>query len=336
MSLDRDENVYVVVPGENKIYRFVKSLDYAKQEIAGFDAPWGIAFSDTTPQAMFVSNTGDGIIRRVTNPATAIGADGGFAIPAATSVRGLAYMASGTPGTGTLYMANGTRVEKANLSGNAYVGGSYANYFTDLPVSWSYLHAKSSTGELFGYGSMAYAHLLSPPGGGQPNPVVSTYMDYTGWARLRGFTFDPAFNLWRSEVHYGGLTSMSSVNTTREVELAGSYLYVASPDSVGGGGILRVDLSNSARELLIPLQTYSLGIDSVSGNLYAGAVDGRIYRVDAAGKPTQVWNLGTVPYGLDVRGSTVWAVGADGRIFEQVIGDATIKGHKFGLKEPGF
>ncbi|MNX44740.1 Serine/threonine-protein kinase PknD [compost metagenome] len=335
VAVDQAENVYVSVPDENKIYRFTKASGYVKQEITGFNAPWGIAFSDTAPQAMFVSNPGDGVIRRVSNPVTATIPDAGFSIPADTTVKGLAYMASGTLGTGTLYMANGGSVKKADITGNNYVGATYADYVTGLPVSWSYLYARSSTQELFGYGNATFAHKISAP----PEKTVVEFINLTGDSVLDGFAFDAGFSTYRWTRRFG-IGSLSTLITTREVELSGNLLYVASPDTYSGhgnfpGGILRINLGTQ-QELFIPLRTYSLGVESVSGHLYAGASDGRIYRVEASGLHSQIWNLGTVPYGLDVRGTTVWAVGADGRIFEQVIGNATIKGHKYGLKEPSF
>lgn len=336
VAVDAGENVYVSVPSEHAIYRFVKAAGYAMDKITGFNSPWGIAFSDTTPQAMYVSNTVDGEIRRVTNPATALTADVGFSIPTGNaSIRGLAYMASGTAGTGTLYMAAGTTVVKADLSANNYVGASYGNYVTGLPVSWSYLYAKASTKELFGFGNVTYAHKISAP----PEKTISEFLNLTGDSILGGFTFDANFNTYRWTRRYG-IATLAPLGTTREVELQGNTLYVASPDTYSGhgnaaGGVLRIDLT-TGNELYVPLRSYSLGFHAGSGNLYVGASDSRIYQVTPQGVHTSVWSLGTVPYGLDVRGGTVWAVGADGRIFEQVIGNATITGHKFGMKEPGF
>ncbi len=331
VSLDRDGNVYVVVPGDNAVYRFKPSGDtYVMSKITNFNQPWGIAFSDTIPQAMFVSNTGDGLIRKVTTPATDAAAlsTTTFNIPADTTVKGLTYMSTGTAGTGTLYMANGTSVMKASLSGNNYVAASYGPYFTDLPVAWSYLYAKSDTKELYGWGNSVFSHRLVP---GTP-PVPYTYRDYTGWGRYLGFTFAPDFTYYAMEMHYGGVSTMWSQNTTREILLNGNTLYVASPDSMGSGGVLRIDLATN-EELLVPIQSYSLALYGTS--LYVGATNNRIYEVDAAGRHYERWNIGTLPYGLDIRGNTVWAVGADSVIYERVIGGG-IADHRFGMMGPVF
>jgi hypothetical protein len=334
MAVDAGENVYVSLEDQNKVLRFVKASGYAMGEIAGFKAPWGMAFSDTTPQAMFVSNTEDGVIRRVTNPLTATVPDAGFAIAAGTTVKGLAYMATGTVGTGTLFMANGSSVKHASITGNAYAAGTLGDYVTDLPTSWSYLYARSSTKELFGYGSSTWAHKISAP----PDKIVSEFANFTGNSIQNGFALLPDFS--RVSWTTYGISGISAMFTTREVELNGSHLYVASPDTFSShgvvpGGIMRIDLTTNG-ELYVPLRSYSLGLEASTGNLYVGAADNQIYRVTPQGLHTAVWNLGTLPYGLDVRGSTVWAVGANGRIYQQVIGNPAITSLKYGFWEPGF
>jgi hypothetical protein len=336
VSVDAVGNVYVSVPAEDVIYRFLKASSYAMDKITGFDGPWGIAFSDTSPQAMFVSNTADGLIRRVTTPATAMAADSlaSFSIPGNTSIFGLAYMATATPGTGTLYMANGSSVKKAELVANAYSAGTYGDYRTGLS-SWKYLYANSGTKELFGYGNRTFVYKLSAP----PDLVLSEHINWTGDGTMDTFAMSPSFANYTISTRHG-MTSMAPLITTREVELHGDYLYVASPDTYDGrgvtnGGLLRINL-NTQEELFLPLRSYSLGVESTSGHLYLGASDSKIYRMDAAGKHDPIWSLGAVPYGLDVRGTTVWAVGSNGLIFEQIINDPTIRSHKYGMEKPGF
>jgi sugar lactone lactonase YvrE len=347
VSVDANSNVYVVVPGEHMIYRFKPTGDtYAMDTITGFNSPWGIAFSDTTPQAMFVSNTADGKIRRVLDAAndTAAQPTTTFEIAASAGVKGLAYMASGVAGTGTLYMANGTSIMKADLAGNAYTAATYGTYFSGLPRSCSYLYAKPLTGEVFAWADSTFSYVVPPD-----LPLVPyVFKDYTGWGRYRGFTFDPSFNTstnrntgyYAIEDQYAGLTTFRSQTTTREVQLKpdpdplkAGVLYVASPDSEGAGGILRIDL-DTHEELLIPLQTYSIGLHG--SDLYAGVSNSRIYHVDAAGKHTEKWNLSTIPYGLDVYGDTVWAVGANSLVFERPIGAGVARDHKFGMMGPVF
>lgn len=347
VSVDAQNNVYVVVPSENTVYRFKPSgATYTMDKITGFNGPWGLAFSDTTPQAMFVSNTTDGKIRRVLNAAndTTAQPTGTFEIPADTGVRGLSYMATGVAGTGTLYMANGTSIMKAGLSNNNYQAGTYGAYFTELPRSSSYLYAKSLTGEIFSWADSVFSYVIPPN-----LPLVPyVFKDYSGWGRYRGFTFDPSFNgstnrdtgYYAMETHYSGLSTFRSQTTTHEIQLKpdpdplkSGVLYVASPDTQGAGGILRIDL-DTHEELMIPLQTYSIGLHGA--DLYAGVSDNWIYHVDTAGKHTAKWNLATLPYGLDVRGDTVWAVGANSVIFERPITGGVAKDHKFGMMGPVF
>lgn len=334
VSVDVNGNVYVAVPDENAVYRFKPSgANYVMSKITGFNKPWGIAFSDTDNPAMFVSNTGDGIIRRVLNPATDTAAQstGTFKIQADTTVRGIAYKSTATKGTGTLYMANGTSVMQAGISNNNPVANSYKPYFEGLPVSWSYLYVNSSNGYIYGWGNSVFSHYLRP---GTP-PVAFTYRDYTGWGRYLGFTFAPDFTYYAIETHHHGLTTMSAQNTTREVLLNGNNLYVASPDTRGGGGVLRINLQTN-EELLIRISAYSLGIHDT--NLYVGGTNRIIYRVDTNGLHTAVWTLPALPYGLDIRGNSVWAVGSDSVIYERVIngGAADHKDHRFGMMAPMF
>ncbi|MNS10247.1 Serine/threonine-protein kinase PknD [compost metagenome] len=347
VALDAASNVYVVVPSENTIYRFKPSgATYTMDKITGFSGPWGIAFSDTAPQAMFVSNTTDGKIRRVLDAANDPAAQptATFEIPTSTGIRGLAYMASGVAGTGTLYMANGTSIMKADLASNTYKAATYDSYFAGLPRSCSYLFAKSLTGEVFAWADSVFSYVVPPE-----LPLVPyVFKDYSGWGRYRGFTFDPSFNTstnrdtgyYAIEDQATGLSTFRAQTTTREVQLKpdpdplkAGVLYVASPDSDGSGGILRIDL-DTHEELMIPLRTFSIGLHGT--DLYAGVADNFIYHVDAAGKHTSKWNLSTLPYGLDIRGSTVWAVGANSLIFERPIGAGVSRDHKFGMMGPVF
>lgn len=337
VSLDGSGNVYVAVPDDDAIYRFKPSGDtYVMDKIKGtganaFNKPWGIAFSDTTPPMMFVSNTGDGIIRRVNNPATDMApqSTATFRIPADTTVKGLAYKPTtvGT-GTGTLYMANGDSVMQAGLTGNAAVANSYKPYFEGLPVPWSYLYVHPSNGYVYGWGNSVFSHYLR----GTP-PVAYTYQDYTGWGRYLGFTFAPDASYYAIETHHHGLTTMRMQNTTREVLLNGNTLYVASPDNRGSGGVLRINLTNN-EELMIPIQSYSLGVHGA--DLYVGSTNRTIYRVDTSGLHSAVWTLPALPYGLDIRQGTVWVVGHDSVIYERSITAGTAADHRFGMMGPVF
>jgi sugar lactone lactonase YvrE len=337
VSVDTSGNVYVVVTEEDAIYRFKPSgATYVMDKIKGtgataFNKPWGIAFSDTPTPAMFVSNTGDGIIRRVVNPAidAAPQSTATFNIQVATTVKGLAYKptTAGT-GTGTLYMANGSSVMQAGLNGNAPVALSYKPYIEDLPVAWSYLYVHPGNGYLYGWGNSTFSYYLKP---GTP-PVLYTYQDYTGWSRYLGFTFAPDGTYYGIETFQVGLSYMRMQNTTREVLLNGNNLYVASPDNRGSGGVLRINLTTN-EELMIPIQSYSLGISGT--DLYVGATDKKIYKVDTNGLHTAVWTLPALPYGLDVYNGRVWTVGHDSVIYERVIAGGEGE-HRFGMMGPVF
>ncbi|MNX86384.1 hypothetical protein D3C86_1182650 [compost metagenome] len=330
--MDGAGNVYVVVSGSGKIYRFKKSADYAKEEISGFNRPWGLAFSDTGK--LYVSDYADGVLRRVSTPDTATGPDAGFsgAIPAGT--RGIAYRRTGAvgSGTGTLYLANGSSVEKFSLTGDT-LSGAYQNHYSGLPSTITTLHADAS-GNLYAYANTTYAYKLSSA----TPPVRSNYIDMTGWSRLRQIAFDPSFALYRAENNYNGLSTMNSLNTTRELELDGNTLYVASPDNRGGGGVLKIDLSTN-RETLITAtgRAFSLALDDASPghDLYVGGANGNVYKVLADGSHSSLWSLGTPLYGLDIRGTTLWGVGANSVIYEMPIGGAA-QALRYGLMEPSF
>lgn len=361
VTVDRFDNVYVSVPGENTIYRFAKNRGYAPEPIIGFQSPWGMAFSDTTPQYMYVSNQGDNKIRRVTSPEDKFTttADENFEIAAPANTRGLAYRSLGS-GNGTLYGVHYTRVgstdyyyvhQYAATNGNL---GAYQAYASGLRSGAELIFVHSS-GDLYVATSNAVDRVKVAVG--QDPPVVESEQDPSdgSWA----ITYDgPEFKVLRAHNYDYGIWTIGTINTTREVDLFGKYLYVASPDTGHGsnaappssgaatGGVLRIDLE-TGEELYIPIRSYGLGIvDKGGGNheVYVGAANNEIYKVDAAGKRTLVWTaaqVGARTYALDVSGSAlapvVWAVNNAGEIFRGLPETPAVREwRQYGMSAPVF
>lgn len=351
VAVDANDNVYVAVADENAVYRFKKAVDgyAAPSKIEGFNKPWGITFSDTDVPRMFVSNTGDGKLRYVDDPANAtMASELGVTVP--TTVKGIDYMGTATKGTGTLYMANNRYVEKLTIVGNA-ANGNYSTYASNLPDSnWNYLYAHKSSGDVYGYTGPYYGmyRLVKYPD--LPDPVPVYYVRHVGWGermgavafsadRSRFYRVDVRFKTYIEETsNLSDIATIPNPATTREIELRGNHLYVASPDGTSGGGVLRISLDKD-EQLYIPIRSYSLGTRVGPDNktyLYVGGQDKGIYEVDELGKHTKIWTVDNIPYGLDVVGNTVWIVDGNNLLYEQVIGNATVNRRKYGLKGPVF
>ncbi|HEY9898647.1 MAG TPA: hypothetical protein V6D00_05650, partial [Pantanalinema sp.] len=124
--------------------------------------------------------------------------------------------------------------------------------------------------------------------------------------------------------------------TSRELELDGSTLYVASPDNQQGGGVLKIDLATNLETMVTGCgRTYSLALNAANHDLYVGAADGKVYKVVGDGTHTATWTLGTAVYGLDIRETTVWGIGADSVVYEMPIGSAFVA-RRYGLMGPSF
>ncbi len=365
--LDPLGNAYVTVPSENAVYRFNKARGYAMEKITGFANPRGIAFSDTTaPVVMFVSNAGDaGRIYRVTNAdqAAVVQKDGAFAVAIDPNVEGIAYMPSGTLGTGTLYISNNNpandpdgdpetaeyQLDKVSIAGNNASGGR-VNVFKYLPRPWKYIFAHPATGMLYGYINVSFVDKINPT-----TLAFDNHRDGTGSGVYEGYfmSFSGAsYTEWNGYRYNGGLHNwsngaynLSPMTTTRELELdPGRYLYVASPENeIGEGGVLRINLTNN-EELYLRLRAYSLGRDTSTDLLYIGAYDSGIYRMEPSGRTTLIWTVpGGRPFGLDVytnagapANSRVWAAAEDSTLFEAAIQAGTTATHRVGMKGPVF
>lgn len=319
VTYDAAGNLYVAVAAENAVYRF-NQPSYTVSVLTGFNQPWGLAFDGSG--VLYVSNTGDGMLRKVSAPATATGADAWTSIVVGTGVKGIAHVG------GTLYMADNTVITAYSIAGN-----TVSTYATDLPRSVSNLWVKPDL-TMYAYADVTFAYTISPA------KVISAYVDMTGWSRLAGMGFDPAWTLYRAynyhSVHgkygYAGKLSLSE-----EIELDGDRLYIASPDVYWGqGGVTRFDLATGIQyQYFLNGLVYSVAV-SGTRELFAGASNNKVYQVNPdTGAFTTPFDLGTIPYGMDLRGTTLWAVGANNRVFELPIGGSAVTRY-YGLMEPVF
>lgn len=319
VTYDGAGNLYVAVSAENAVYRF-NQPSYTVSVLTGFNRPWGFAFDGAG--VLYVSNTGDGLLRKMATPATATQADAWTSINVGVGVKGLAHL------SGTLYMTDGTTIKSYSIAGN-----TMATYFSGLPRSVSTLWVKPDL-TMYMYADSTFAYILSP------GLVVSTLVDMTGWSRLTSIGFDPTWTLYRAfnyhSVH-GRYGYIGKLSLSQEVELDSNRLYIASPDAYWGqGGVTRYDLdTNTQYQYMLNGLAYSVAVSSTR-MLYVGASNNKVYEVNPdTGAFTAPFDLGTVPYGMDIRGTTLWAVGANNRVFELPIGGGAVTRY-YGLMEPVF
>lgn len=338
--VDRDQNVYVALPYANKILRFVKSRDYAMEEITGFDKPYGMAFSDSTPaQAMFVANQGSGKVVRVSAPSAestkAPDSEETFVINLGTTVtdglKGLTYMKATptpSPGNGELYMIYDDTIKRSVITGN--MAAAPTTYFSPLINKWDYMFGDSTSRKIVGVMKNANYDTLTA------SPLALTLHGGSG-GTLKALGYYGATFTQVAAYSYSspGVTGMNNASTSRELLVVGNYLYVASPDNYTGnyGAILRIDRNDPSREMRVNIRTYSLGHDPRTDMLYAGAADRNIYRVTPEGAYSSLWTLpsGQAAFGLDVYShpsnaalSTLWGILDNGQIFKGTLPAANI------------
>ncbi len=330
LALDAANNLYASVGSEHKVYRFRVAANYAKEEITGFSNPYGLAFDGSG--TLWVSNMSDGKLRKVTNPelATTVTADAWLSAVVGTGVRGLAV--SG----GDLFMANGT-----NLDWYTMAAGTSSNFVSGLAGSISDIWGRP--GEIYAQSGSTIFKI------DQASRVASYFL--SGDGRLIRIAFDPAGKLYRAFSSSGNIISTATspqvnlvrLGYTHEMGLDGDQLYFTTTyntDGVSGcAGIYRFDLT-SGQQYQYPLGvTWSLAVAS-DHTIYVGTNANKVVELNTTtGATTDRFSLGTRPYGLDIyegaSPATLWAVGADGRVFEmQVGGSMTI--HYFGLMQPRF
>lgn len=361
-ATDKDQNLYVALPYAGKILRFVKSRNYAMEEIlmGPTSKPFGIAFSDSDPQAMFVGDQDAGKIRRVSNPAsvTTVAPDSEeqFVVDLGYDkdrlLKGMAFRSTDVAktGTGELYAIYGRSLKRVILTNNG--APALEDYYNPLLYDWDYLYVDAATRKIVGLTKGAHYDSLSAD--------KATYTVHGGSG---GTTRDRVFygngisdQITIHSYSSNQVTGYHWANTSREVEVVeNKYLYVASPDTYSGhsGALVRIDLSDPTRERRLNLRTYSLGYDPRTKMLYAGATDRHIYRVNEQGDYWTLWSMpsGWAAMGMDVYShpnqpaqSTLWAVLNNGQIFKRTLPDpAALPGPvtssdylKYGLNGPQF
>ena len=317
-------NVYVSVPSEHRVYRF-SPPNYAAVAMTDFATPFGLSIhpgtlaADVSDDTLYVFNQGTGKMAWVDRPAsTNVKTDESASIsdPTGASVYGIAVSMRGTDNA--IYMAAGTRIVRYDRGAK-----TFASYVT-LKESVSQINAFSD-GNLYARGTnenlwvvdvnkRISQRLLRNYGGAKdwrPNKVLfeSDSYDY-GIYRM----VSPGYSQART-------TYVGALGRTHEMAVDASnpnaqYLYVASPIAAYLGGLFRFDLFGaSPQELYIPIaKPYSLAV-APGQTIYVGAENKQIYLVDAAGGVTPKWTLGGLPYGLDLDGTTLWAVGDDGLVY---------------------
>ncbi|HEY9857453.1 MAG TPA: NHL repeat-containing protein, partial [Stenomitos sp.] len=333
VALDAANNVYVSVGAENKVYRFRVAANYAKEEITGFSGPWGLAFD--AGGTLWVSNTVDGKLRKVTSPeqATTTVADAWVSSVVGTGVRGLAYIG------GDLYMANGTKLDWYTIA-----AATSSTFASGLPTSISDVWGHAGDA-VYAYSNSDYVYKVDLAS------RVSTYF-VNGDGRMSAIAFDSNWKLYRARSSEPNIISTAvspAVNLVRlgytnEIALDGDQLYFtttfSSGESGGGAaGIYRFDLTSGLQYLYPMGVTWSLAVTSGHA-VYVGTDGNKIVELNTAtGQTTDRFTLGTRPYGLDVSEGTspptLWAVGADGRVFEMPVGGAMVP-HYYGMMQPRF
>lgn len=331
VTYDASGNVYVSVQLDGKVYRFNQASSYSMTALAGFTSPYGLTISDAG--VLYVTNK-DGTLQKVGSPASATGADTGWSrtIPSALATPTQVTEVASMPGANALYLACGTKVLKYDLALDAF--SDYLGY--DMPVTLGHLYARS-TGVLYVRGWQ-----------GQDLYTIATDKTYSV-SQIGSYggalDYDPSWNNYQSnsygyQIYRNGGAYLGALGLTHEVAADGDLLYLASQGGrdTGLGGVFRYELTGaSPKELYIPgagTAVYSLAVNT-NRDLYAGSSNNHVYRVDLAGTATDMWNLGTLPYGLDIRNDTLWAVGANCKLFEIPVAGAAAT-RTYGLMEPTY
>lgn len=341
VTYDASGNVYVAAPAEHKVYRFTKAAGYVATGMSGFNSPWGLAIDSNG--VLWVTNQ-DGLLRKITTPATATEADIGWtsaAIPggltsAPTHITGLAAKS----GSNYLYLTCDAKILQYDTVGNSFT--DYLGY--DLPNNVQQIWVGSG-GVMYAREHLSQTYFTLK--------VDKTYAQWIGQNYGGASTFDPNGKRWDTG-SYGAQIGICNTTTTVKngyvgalgltgevaVDQTNQYLYLASQGGDGTyAGVFRYDLSGAKpKELFISLGTgtaQSLAIDA-GGNVYAGSANGHVYLVDLAGATVDKWTIpGAVPYGLDLyNGNQLWAVGSDGKVYDIPTGGGTVNPHLYGLMGP--
>lgn len=312
VQCDAAGNAYVVVAGENAVYRFDKAANYAATPITGFQAPWGLTFDATG--TLYVSNRGSGTLRRVTAPASATLADSWDSVVLGTSIKGIVFQG------GSIYAAKGsTTIDRYDVANNTATA-----YLTALPTNIHHLFATG--GEL--YAAASATNLYRIDAAKQVYPWSGSLM-----------AFDAA-----GGAHYSGTGGINSptersgyLAPSRELALDGNRLFIASPSRGNSNGTLYwIDLETGKEyQSRAPGgEVFSLAV-AANRDLYAGT-NNRVFRITPAdGSSAVAWNPNTTMHGLDIRSEVLWGVGGSNLIYEMPIGSA-LKTHSLGMMEPSF
>lgn len=323
VATDAAGNVYVSVPSENAVYRFLVGSSYAESKITGFLSPRGLTFG--TGGVLYAASS-DGALRRVGTPASA-GTVDAWASANVGAVAGLAHMG------GDIYMTNSATINAYNIAGN-----SSALYVT-MPAGVSYIWAKPD-GTLIAYSDYTYTYQVSPPASGKvPSPYINMY----GWGRNVANGFDENWNLSRTINSWSSYINDADIGHlayTGEIAYDDNKLYLCTTGKYGGGGCLvRFDLGAGGSEYHYRSlgNTRSVAL-SATHNLYVGN-DDTVYELNqTTGAYSSLISLGTVPWGLDFfdGGNTLYAVGDNALIWSKVIGGGVATSNKYGLMGPSF
>lgn len=347
--LDASGNLYVSFLDQDKVVRF-RPPAYAPEAITGFSQPFGLALhpgADAVSLAddkLYVYNRGNGFLSWINNPSvaatkTADSAGPSTGIATAGDTYGLALALK--PGDDGVYLAAQRKVVRYDIG-----DGLFASYLTkDLPIAITEIKAWPD-GTLFARPENEDFVTISPS-------LVVTQSRLRSYGGAKNWKDDVGRTLFQGDsyghqIWRGSETFLGALGRTFEVAVDGSsYLYLAGAGTRGDtgtdyGGLFRYELSGaSPKELYVPIgkgRVYSLVVAS-DRTVYAGSGDQKIYQVDLNGAVTPKWSLGTLPYGLDRDGDTLWVVGENNRIFSfaRTLSEAlTPPSQTYGIMEPVF
>ena len=347
--LDAAGNLYVSFLDQNKVVRF-KPPAYVPEEIPGFSQPFGLALhpgadaASVADDRLYVYNRGNGRLSWIDNPSAAVAitadsAGASTAIASATDTYGLALAMQ--PADDGIYMAATRKIVRFDIG-----DGTFASHLPkDLPISIQEIKAWPD-GALYARADNEDYVTISP------TKVVaqSRLRNYGGakaWKDDIGRTLFQA-DSYGHQIWRGSETFLGAMGRTFEVALDGStYAYFAGAGTRGDtgtdyGGLFRYELSGaSPKELWVPIgkgRVYSLVVAS-DRTVYAGSGDQKIYHVDLNGAVTTKWTLGTLPYGLDRDGETLWVVGENNRLFSfdrSLSAASAPPSQTYGIMEPVF
>ena len=339
-------NIYVSVPEENKVYRFMPPA-YAPVPITTFDGPFGIAIhpgssaADVSDDTLYVFNQGSGKMAWVTSPSTTnvkTSESAVIADPPKATVQGIAV--SPRAGDDGIYLAAGTKVARYDISDK-----TVASHVT-LTASVSQINAFSD-GTLYARGTNEDLWVIDV-NRRVSQRALKNYGGAKDWLPTKVLFESDSYDYAIYKMPAPGYseartTYLGALGRTHEVAVDASnvnapYLYIASPIAAYQGGLFRFELFGaSPRELYIPVaKPYSLAV-APGRTLYVGDEDKKIYLVDDQGGVTLKWTLAALPYGLDLDASTLWAVGGDGLIYKfptTQVGNPA--GQPYGIMEPVF